>query len=236
MSYALRPADKLKLPGWLKSDLESGGHTVNPRELKISPTQDNGSDNSANNVDGRPYSLFDLPLTSDPASLPPATLSTATPANCTPKTKKSKMARVKHLHTRNTPVDPADRNLRGDATDRAVTRPADLPDNTVPSNVTAAAFPSLLTTTPISEPAGGHIGVKQRLDAMDKHQDLLLQATLRAVDLMYDVERIPASLPDKQKAWYTELKTRWLPNEHDVPVCHSMPLHMAFTVCMLTGL
>lgn len=226
MPYSFRPANKLKLPGWIKSDLESGGKAVNPRELKKIPTQDDGSE-SPSDKNESPLSQFQLPLTSDPASSPPATSSVAFPVKCTASTKKTKMVRDRHVPTRKAAAEPTDRNLGGNATDRAVARTVDPLDNSEPCLLMAAAFPSLLTTAPTSNPTAGHIGVKQRLKAMNENKELLLQAAFQAVKLMYDGERFPASLPDEQQAWYTELKTRWLPGEENLPVCHSPPFTRA---------
>lgn len=40
----------------------------------------------------------------------------------------------------------------------------------------------------------------------------------RQVDEMYNTTRFPEDLDGAQKAWYTELNTRWLPGAMEEPV------------------
>lgn len=97
------------------------------------------------------------------------------------------------------------------------TRSTEQRSHTVATSVAPAAFPSVPTTAPAPEPVYevGQHGLLQRLDAHEKSNQGRLRRACQRVDHMYSAEKFPATLDEAQKAWYVELKERWLPNEDD---------------------
>jgi hypothetical protein len=81
-----------------------------------------------------------------------------------------------------------------------------------------AAFPSLSHEQPLHVDVYLHHGLKQRVDAST---DKDLEKCSEDMNAIYDNRCFPRHMNNEQRAWYEELKGRWLPDHVPVQVSGS---------------
>ena len=132
------------------------------------------------------------------------------------------MARIKHV-SRHPPRDDGENTRRPNRAAPTATSGSRATASGAPTIYTFGGpvnFPSLPTNVPEQElmhEFGKH-GLELRVrvhQERDTNTRILLS---RQVDEMYNTTRFPEDLDGAQKAWYTELNTRWLPGAMEEPV------------------
>lgn len=100
-----------------------------------------------------------------------------------------------------------------------------------------AAFPSMATDQAPREPMKehGHHGLRRWMEARTNCDQAGLRKMSLLVDLMYGNEWFPDNMEEQQKAWYAELKDRWLPDDAPVQVSHLIPLTRSCDVTATIG-
>jgi hypothetical protein len=139
------------------------------------------------------------------------------------------MAKVKHVRRKvpsSTEAQSRDNNNTAPSVRRRGRPAQPAVEDAAPSvypGLKPAAFPSLPTDQPELSPVydyGLH-GVKQRMTAHEHSDKAALNTFSRQVDSMYDNKEFPTEMGPEQRAWYAELKERWLATSRPEQVrCH----------------
>jgi hypothetical protein len=226
MPYILRPGNKLKRPLRYQSvsgeQLDQGPFLHDPNRYSSEESLARKARSAAHcdSSDSPAVSLSSLSQ-SHPHSQ-------STHSYHTPSTSGSSldMARVIHVK-RSCPQDAGAAENHGNDTAPVTRRRGRPPRRPVepfePVRVLAqprmapAAFPSLSSDQPQPQSLHEyrHHGVRQRMDALTSSAR---QECAQQLAAMYNNTQFPEHLCSEQRAWYAELKGRWLPNEHKYPI------------------
>ncbi|KAH8725679.1 hypothetical protein GQ44DRAFT_796839 [Phaeosphaeriaceae sp. PMI808] len=227
MSYQLRPERSRKRPARYQSDSEDEfNHDVEPRHSNSTfPNQTSRlpADTtyfSPACLPSRKLSSALCPLSSEQRTDSHSGSRADTPNDFHASSRACNMAKVKHIRRSRPHAEEDHRNQREDAApvrtqNRSASRAVEHTRASIYPSMCPAAFPSLPLNAPVPEPdqPEGHLGLKQRLNAFRKCDQVGMESILAKIDTVYNDLKFPDDMDESQKAWYTELKGCWLPDE-----------------------